>query len=326
VKCEEVNDLLSAFQDRELSVEEMTAIEGHLKDCAACAAKSNVMVGLSRIVRHWEGVRSSDNARRRLLEKASTAAPESGRAVGPVALWILGLIAAALLGGGAVALAYWYFGREDRSAADAGPRRAPVAVCVAVEGRVELVQPGGARLDLRGRRDLEASQEVFCDGGSAAQLELPGGLSPTVLVLRGSGSMVFGPAGPVLKGGRLVFHVPASPGDKTVSIAVGSWRVETGRAGAVGLVELGRDESVRLAVLQGSARLTGVAASEAGRAAGGGLGVSAGKEVSVVTDAGGTRVRPPCDISDRNAFGLLSGAAEDKDKVRPPAVEAQPAH
>jgi hypothetical protein len=308
VKCEEVNDLLSAFQDRELSVEEMTAIEGHLKDCAECAAKSNVMVGLSKIVKHWEGVRASETARRRLFEKASTVAPTSGGSLGPLTLWILGMIAAALLGGGAVALAYWYFGREARTEPPAsGVRQTPAATCVAVEGRVELVQPDGARLDLRGRKDLVFGQEVFCDSGSAAQLELAGGISPAVLVLRGSGSLKLLAGELRLKGGRLMFRLPAGgPGPSAaqkLAVAAGQqWRVETTEAGTVGLIELGRDDTVRLAVLSGAAKLTS-------GSSGSGPSVAAGKEISLAADG---RLEGPRDIVSKDGFGLLTAGPEDK--------------
>jgi len=300
VNCDEIKELLSAFQDRELSAEEMSAIQEHLQGCKECAAKSNVLVGLSRVVKHWEGVKASETAKRRLLEKATAAGPAQGRTVGPIALWILGLVAAALLGGGAVALVWWYLGRSEpqASSTDGGRSSAAAAVCVAAEGRVELVQPGGARLDVRGRKDLAAGQELFCDSGSAAQVELAGGAQPTSLVLRGSGSFKLMPEQIQLQGGTLVFRVPAGAAS-VQTITAGDWRVELPAAEGVGLVELGRDGRVRLAVLKGSAKLT--SGGSAGRS------VTAGQEVVVYSDG---RLEGPRDFADKAAFELLRPAGK----------------
>ena len=291
MNCEEVKELLSAFQDRELSVEEMTGIQEHLQDCADCAAKSNVITNLSRIVKHWEGVKASETARRKLLDKAVSGQLSPGRSVSPALLWILGMLTAALLGGGIVALGYWYANRGGPvEGARGGRGPAPLAACVAVEGRVELVQPGGERLDVRGRRDLSAGQEIFCDSGSAAQIELTAGKSPALVVLRGSGSLRILRGEVMLKGGTLVFRVP--PG-ASLTAAVGSWKVEVS-GGTTGLAERKSDGGVRLAVLGGGARLTS--------GGDGGLSVGPGREIVAHVDG---RVDGPRELSDAGAFDML---------------------
>jgi anti-sigma factor RsiW len=313
VNCEEVKEVLSAFQDRELSAEEMTAVEAHLQDCANCAAQSSMITNLSRIVQHWEGVKASETARHQLIEKARTGTAGSARSVGPVALALLGILAALLLGGGIVALVLWYMDRAEPEPTETAPevrRAAPAARSVEVTGRVELAQPDGAVLDVRGRRDLLPGQELRCGNGSAAQLELPGGAPRTVLMLRGSGALKFLPGELRLKSGTLVFHVPAAKapagGEEAakavLSVSAGRWQVEVPAEGAVGLVELAPDESLRLAVASGSARLTSAGAKSA-------MSVAAGKELSI--DSGGT-VSGPREVTDKRAFDLLRAGNEGK--------------
>jgi len=311
VNCEEVKDLLSAFRDRELSAEEMSAVEAHLQDCANCAAQSTMITNLSRIVQHWEGVKASETARHQLIEKARAGTVGPGRAIGPVALALLGILAALLLGGGVIALVLWYMDRSEQAQTEMETlpdlkRPARAARCVAVAGRVEL-ELNGPVLDLDPRKvpqDLKVGQELRCDNGSAAQLELPGGAPPTVLMLRGPGALKFLPGGIKLKSGTLVFYVPAAGPPAggpeaprpALSLSAGRWKVEVPAEGAVGLVELTRDESVRLAVISGSARLTGGSGK-------GGVSAPAGKELSI--DAGGT-TSGPRDVTDKAAFDLLA--------------------
>ena len=306
MNCEEVKDLLSAFQDRELEPGEMTAVEEHLKNCPECATQSTMLTNLSRIVQHWEGVRASERVKHELVEKVHRGpAGAAGRAAGPVALALLGLLAAALLGAGIVALALWYADRDQSEGPAPESRRTPpAAACVAVTGRVELVQPDGAVVDVRPPRELFPGQELRCDNGSAAQLELPMKPSGAALLLRGRGSVKFLPDETRLNGGTLVFHVPAlkvPPNAATtripIAISAGVWKVMIPYA-AVGLVELAKDGSVRLAVKTGEARLTDAGGK-------GGLGVAAGKEIAV--DAGG-QMSPPRPVANPSEFDLLLSA------------------
>jgi len=71
---------------------------------------------------------------------------------------------------------------------------------------------------------------------------------------------------------------------------------------AVGLVELAKDGSVRLAVQTGSAQLASAGAKSA-------MTVAAGKELSI--DPGGT-VSGPRDVTDKRAFDLLRAGNEGK--------------
>ena len=313
MNCEEVAELLSPYQDRELTPEEAAAIAGHLEDCPECAKRSTIFGQLSQVIKHWEGVKSSEEARRELIRKVRESDRQggTGRKAGPLATTILGFLAAGLLGAGVVALIFSLSGgdgdgKNGENGPENGVKMSAAARLTAVTGRVEVVHQG-APVDVRGPREVAAGREIRCTRGSAAQVEIPAAKEPrTRLVLRGvggPGSLRLAAEGLKLGGGRLVFHLSArSDGSLEPLAAAGSWTVMVSSegTGTVGLVELGDDGSVRLAVLGGSASLT----SGPGAA---GLPVKAGTQISV--DAGG-KLSGPDEIKDRTEFELLAGKGE----------------
>ncbi len=291
--CEEARELLSPYLDRELTPEEMTAIAEHLEDCKDCAEQSTIFGQLSRIVKHWEGIRSPEETRRELVEKMRRAGTrKEGKKTLPLVL--LALLAGALLLGGAAALVVWLLGRGGPS----GDGRTVAAECVQTEGRVEVVVEDGARVGVEGRRRLYAGQKLVCGRGSAAQVEIPAAKDPRLrLVLRGPGQIEINQPTPSLLEGKLVFHLKATMADGSgypmKAGEAGRWTVVLPRDHnpTVGMIELTPEGGIRVAMLKGSVRLGT-----------GGLEVKAGTEVTM--DSGGT-LSPPGKISNPQDFDLL---------------------
>ncbi|MFH0939250.1 MAG: zf-HC2 domain-containing protein [Planctomycetota bacterium] len=57
--CGQCRALLSDYVDRELSEGERAMVERHLSTCARCGTESVRLMGLKKIVQHWDGVKSS---------------------------------------------------------------------------------------------------------------------------------------------------------------------------------------------------------------------------------------------------------------------------
>lgn len=315
MNCQEVTELLSAYQDRELAPEEMTAIAEHLEHCPACSSRSSLMANLSQVLRHWEGVRATEQLRAAVIERARTSGGgPRGSAAGPGARLFLAVLAAVLLAGGLAALAVWWH-LADRGGSGAGTGSAPgerapappaaVGTCLETAGRVEFSRPGSPPVEVRGRCPVLPRQLVKCWNGSAAQVELapaqPGAAAAEVM-LKGPGEMRFLPEGLRLESGTLVFRVPAGAA-LGVDLA-GRWRLAasaggpSAASGAAGLVSLSPlDGRLRLAVLTGGAELAGPRGQ-------GRLTVAAGQEIRIEPDG---RIGPPQPVGDPAEFRMLSG-------------------
>jgi anti-sigma factor RsiW len=70
--CEQCRELLSDYADRELTAEEQQSVERHLSTCPRCATESSRMVGLKKVVRHWDGIQGSDEFHRSVMQKLIT--------------------------------------------------------------------------------------------------------------------------------------------------------------------------------------------------------------------------------------------------------------
>jgi anti-sigma factor (TIGR02949 family) len=288
VNCDEAKELLSPFLDRELTEGEMTAVAAHLEQCPHCTEHSTLFSQLSRVLKHWEGVRASEEARRALAERIRSAGAPDAPSRRTLPMAILALLAGALLAGGGGALVVYLL----RQQSDTPPPRPAVARCVATAGRVEVVTDG-IPVQILGERDLFAGQELRCNLGGAAQLELPG-RAQARLLLRGTGRLTLGGDGLRLGEGALTFHIPAGISPPPRFLA-GRWAIEPGPDGAVALVQISGDASVRLAVLSGSARLAGGGGSA-------GIPVAGGSEVML--GAGG-ELQPPRQVTDPREFDLI---------------------
>jgi len=69
ISCEQCRGLLSDYIDRELKDEEKSSVERHLNTCNKCGTESARMIGLKKIVQHWDGVKGSGEFRKSVMEK-----------------------------------------------------------------------------------------------------------------------------------------------------------------------------------------------------------------------------------------------------------------
>ena len=69
ISCEQCRELLSDYIDRELKDEEKASVERHLNTCNKCGSESARMIGLKKIVQHWDGVKGSGEFRKSVMEK-----------------------------------------------------------------------------------------------------------------------------------------------------------------------------------------------------------------------------------------------------------------
>src|SRR5438309_6842874 len=69
INCEQCRELLSDYIDRELNGGEKAAVERHLNTCTKCGSESSRMMGLKKIVQHWDGVKGSGEFRKSVMER-----------------------------------------------------------------------------------------------------------------------------------------------------------------------------------------------------------------------------------------------------------------
>jgi len=293
LNCDEVRELLSPYLDRELTSDEMTDIARHLEDCPECMHKSTIFGQLSRVIKHWEGIKASEEVKRKLMEKVRRdSTRQKARKTLPLMLMLL--LAGALLLGGCAALVVWLLS-QNGNGGGSGERTA-VAECVHKANRVEVIT-SGAPVPVKGRRKLYRGQTLLCNLGAAAQLRWPAeGAARAALVLRGPARLELVDSGiPRLEEqGTLVFHFEPTMSDGPgFSLKAGNWIlvVPQEHRPIVGLVELRPGGGVRVAMLKGSVRLGT-----------GGPSVKAGTEVTM--DSGGT-LGAPRKVTDKAAFDLL---------------------
>ncbi|MHC4914028.1 MAG: anti-sigma factor [Planctomycetota bacterium] len=289
--CDEVRELLSPYLDRELTPDEMTRIAEHLESCPDCMHKSTIFGQLSKVIKHWEGIQASEEARRKLVERVRTMSTRDGlRRTFPVALLVL--LAGALLIGGATALAVWVL----RGTGEGGGRGPAAVECVHKVNKAEVVVDGAPIL-IEGRRRIYPGQDLRCNLGAAVQIRWPAeGRAAANLVLRGPGALkVVDASSFQLESGTLVFDVPAAPpsGGGGPRIRAGSWEITLPAGGCRGLAELTPGGGLRVASRTGAIRLGP-----------GGPEVLPGKERTI--ESGGA-LSPPKDVADPRIFDMLVG-------------------
>jgi anti-sigma factor RsiW len=69
INCDQCRELLSDYIDRELSEGEKSSVERHLNTCTKCGTESSRMMGLKKIVQHWDGVKGSGEFRKSVMER-----------------------------------------------------------------------------------------------------------------------------------------------------------------------------------------------------------------------------------------------------------------
>ena len=182
--CTQVRELLSSFNDREATSEEKAAVEDHLRSCRECAFESTMIVGLKRLLGHWDGVRASQNFKADLMEKVQR---EPKR--GPLSRvnWRPVGIGAAVIAGAAAVLIVMSLVMPGAERIETGEARTAVAPPGAPESEGGAVTPAGSGMG---------------DGsGPVAQVLLQEG---TLIIGRSGGADSLGSAGDVLAPGDSV--------------------------------------------------------------------------------------------------------------------------
>ncbi len=110
--CEAVRDMLSAFNDEELSDEEMSAVGEHLSSCANCSAESTRIADLKRLMQYWNGISPSPSFREKVVERAQREIEH--RKMARVSKAVLAVLAVILLAAGA-----FFLGRHLKQRAEA---------------------------------------------------------------------------------------------------------------------------------------------------------------------------------------------------------------
>lgn len=243
-----MRELLSPYNDRELSRRELTEVEDHLRTCKDCAFQSTMITNLKHALGYWEGVAPSERFHEKVMESVRTS-PTPRRFFLP---WkeTLGALAAAL-GAGCVALVIWLAGSalkrpaplptpepepevrarklvvEPRPGPKA-PRPAaptPVAQIVLSKGTVHLRRREG-KPAAAGKDELASAGDPVRDGDrlrvspeGEAGLALADGAG---LKLEDGGSLSFGSSGRELElsGGRLLLKSPREDWDILLRVRV----------------------------------------------------------------------------------------------------------
>ena len=99
--CNEVRELLSPYNDNELSEDELREVADHLATCRDCAFESTQIADLKQLIRRWDGVPGSQEFRAGVVGRAKEA---GGPSSAGWAQLILAVIAGLLLAAGIVFL------------------------------------------------------------------------------------------------------------------------------------------------------------------------------------------------------------------------------
>ena len=92
ISCDQCREWLSDYVDRELSAGQLQAVERHLSNCVKCGTESACLLGLKKIIQHWDGVGGSGEFRQSVMQQmireshafpsaAATAAADQQQAV-----------------------------------------------------------------------------------------------------------------------------------------------------------------------------------------------------------------------------------------------------
>jgi hypothetical protein len=241
MNCTEVKEVLSSFNDHEATPEEVHAVEEHLLSCKDCAFESTMIVGMKRLLSHWDGVRASDRFHADLMERV-------GREPRPGILsrltwrpvWTgLGAGAAAAV----VAVVLWYVipgsgdgdgtgVAEERSAVSApggvtppaaGPaedRGEPLARVVVLQGTLRIGRSDGPESLGSVGDTLSSGDSVRISSNGAVEIELVEGLT---LHLEGDAEYVIGErtSEGELRAGTLFLRDSGAAGDDAAYSVVG---------------------------------------------------------------------------------------------------------
>lgn len=241
MNCTEVKEVLSSFNDHEAAPEEVRAVEEHLLSCKECAFESTMIVGMKRLLSHWDGVRASERFHADLLERVSRE-PRPG-ILSRVTWRPVGAGLAAGAAAAAVAVVLWYVipGSGDGSGAGVGKERSAIAsqggVTPPAAGRAAdrgepvarvVVQQGTLRIGRSdGPESLGSDDDTLSSGDSVristngvVEIELVEGLT---LRLEGDAEYVMGerPSEGELRAGTLYLRDSGAAVDDAAYSVVG---------------------------------------------------------------------------------------------------------
>ena len=291
--CNEVRELLSPYNDRELSEDEARAITEHLATCRDCAFASGQIADLKRLIQNWEGVKGSREFRGAVVQRTG---PQRSGAPGRIIQFALALLAAALLAAGVIFLVLYLQGRgvslgefldmirggEETAPAERGERGEGAEGAEGAEPETGEA-PGGLRLpgglgrslgdvtaaglsgnvfieDIGGKRRPLAAGEAALVGESGttsadavARLDV-GGRYRAVVGRRSS--VTIGTGSVRLRSGMMVVtSAPAHALERGITLAVAAFEIELAPGEVKSIAELSPGGGVRLVLLRGSAEV-----------------------------------------------------------------------
>ena len=282
MQCSDVRELLSPMTDREVSPEELRAIEEHLRSCKDCAFESTMIVGLKGLLQKWEGVRASAAFHARVLEKVRSDPAQLPRhpwwaalaiavAIGCLAVGVAWMELGAPEGAMKVAAPADQAGKPPEAAGPApaapdttpGTQAGPVAQLILTEGAVHIDVPGSTSALGSAGDVLLPGYVVRVSERGRAELDLLGSL---FMRLEGPARYVFGPVcseGELLAGTALLRAGVRGVRNK---IRCGGAAVEFETAGLLASLARGADGGLRVLVAEGSAEVSSASGSRTLRA------------------------------------------------------------
>jgi hypothetical protein len=272
--CTEVREALSSFNDHEAAPEEVRAVEEHLLTCKDCAFESTMIVGMKRLLSHWDGVRASERFHAGLLERVSRE-PRPG-ILSRVTWRPVGAGLAAGAAAAAVAVVLWYVipgtgegdgPAEERSAiaapggvtppaaAPAADRGGPVARVINLQGTLRIGRSDGPESLGSVGDTLSSGDSVRIPSEGAVEIELAEGLT---LRLEGDAEYVLGerPSEGELRAGTLFLRDGGAAGDDAAYSVVGLEAVVSfEKRGLLAALALRPDGEVDVIVAGGRAKV-----------------------------------------------------------------------
>lgn len=228
LNCAQIQGILHDYHDRELPPEFSAGVEKHLAACSQCARESTVIVGLKRILDHYQGEQPSPDFSARVVKRAREARKRelTRRLLGALAVLMLaigGAWAYARLKGKRTEAAEFYrrldFPRAKEVWEGLRPAEAEGAArVVRLEGEGVVRLGESAPVSLAEGLEVAPGSEVRLKRGGRAKLAGSGFEVELVRTGRPATEFFWGPLR--LERGALVVRVPPG-GKESVKLAAG---------------------------------------------------------------------------------------------------------
>ncbi len=295
--CSQIKEMLSSFNDREAGPEEVHAVKEHLHTCKECAFESTMIVGMKRLLGHWDGVRASQNFHADLMERVERE-PKPGL-LSRVHWRPVGIGVGAGAAAAAVVAVLWFVipgadrgtgaGTGEERTEEAGAAAAPAAPAGAPGDRSEpvahvLVQEGTLRIRRSGGVEslgsvgdaLSSGDSMRVSAGGEVELDIGGGLRLRLVAGPSGTAAEFaigeGPSEAELVSGTALLsgEAGAREGD-AYSVKAGPALVSLPKRELLAAVTLAEDGSLEVVVARGRSEVmlpSGVQVLNAGQALG----------------------------------------------------------